>query len=59
MKYEDFKEDDINYDSDLKSQIYVNSKIATAKFQNYNEGLCWFKLLLMVVGMLFVAVMFI
>ncbi len=59
MKYEDFKKDDINYDSDLKSQIYVNSKIATAKFQNYNEGLCWFKLLLMVVGMLFVAVMFI
>lgn len=58
MRYEDFKKDEVDYIEDLKSQIYVNSKIATNKFQNYNEGLSWFKLLLLVVGMLFVAVMF-
>ena len=58
MKYEDFKKNKVDYDEDLKSQIYVNSKIATNKFKNYNEGLSWFKLLLLVVGMLFVAVMF-
>ena len=57
MKYEDFKKDDIDFEDDLKSQIYVNSKIATTKFQNYNKGLSWFKLLLLVIGMLFVAVM--
>lgn len=59
MKYEDFKKDEVDYLEDLKSQIYVNSKIAINKFKNYNEGLSWFKLLLLVIGMLFVAVMFI
>lgn len=58
MKYKEFKKDEADYDEDLKSQIYVNSKIATNKFQNYNRGLSWFKLLLLVVGMLFIAVMF-
>lgn len=58
MTYDDFKKDDMNYIEDLKSQIYVNSKIAINKFNNYNEGLFWFKFLLVVIGMLFVAVMF-
>ena len=58
MKYDEFKNDEVNFEEDLKSQIYVNSKIATTKFQNYNEGLFWFKFLLIVIGMLFVAVMF-
>lgn len=58
MKYDEFKEDEVSYEEDLKSQIYVNSKIAMAKFQNYNEGLYWFKFLLLVIGMLFVAVLF-
>lgn len=59
MKYEDFKKGEVDFEEDLKSQIYVNSKIATTKFQNYNKGLSWFKLLILVIGMLFVAVMII
>lgn len=59
MKYDDFKKEDVDYNEDLRSQIYVNSKIAITKFQNYNEGLFWFKLLLIVAVMLFVAVMFV
>lgn len=58
MTYEEFKKNDIDYLDDLKSQIFVNSKIAINKFNNYNEGLFWFKFLLVVIGMLFVAVMF-
>lgn len=58
MKYEDFKKGEVDFEEDLKSQIYVNSKIATTKFQNYNKGLSWFKLLILVIGMLFAAVMF-
>lgn len=59
MKYEIFKEDNIKFVDDLKSQIYLNSKIATKKFQNYNKGLYWFKFLLVVSIMLFIAIMFI
>lgn len=58
MSYDDFKRENVNYVDDLKSQIYVNSKIAMAKFKNYNEGLHWFKSLLLVSVMLFVAIMF-
>lgn len=59
MTYDDFKSDNVNYENDLKSQIYVNSQIAMAKFKNYNEGLHWFKSLLLVSVMLFVAIMFV
>ena len=59
MSYDDFKRENVNYVDDLKSQIYVNSKIAMAKFKNYNEGLHWFKSLLLVSVMLFVAIMFV
>lgn len=59
MKYETFKEDNIKFVDDLKSQIYLNSIIATEKFQNYNKGLFWFKFLLFVSIMLFFAIMFI
>ena len=58
MSIDEFKKEDVNYIDDLKSQIYVNSIIANAKFQNYNKGLCWFKFLLWVSVMLFMAVMF-
>ena len=58
MRFYDFKKEECDYEEDLKSQIYVNSIIATKKFQNYNEGLFWFKLLLLVAAMLFVAVLF-
>lgn len=59
MRYEDFKKDEVDYKEDLKSQIYVNSIITTKKFENYNEGLFWFKLLLLSSGLLFVAIMFV
>ena len=59
MSFEDFKEEEVGYLDDLRSQIYVNSKIATAKFKNYSEGLYWFKFMLLVSVMLFVAIMFI
>lgn len=59
MKYDDFKKGGVEFKEDLKSQIYVNSQIATTKFKNYNEGLFWFKLLLLDAMLLFVAVMFV
>ena len=55
MTYEEFRNDNISIKDDLKSQIYVNSKIASTKFKNYNEGLSWFKMTLLVSVMLFVA----
>lgn len=58
MSFDDFKKENVDYLDDLRSQIYVNSKIATAKFNNYTEGLYWFKLMLLVFVMLFVAIMF-
>lgn len=59
MKYDDFEKGGVEFEKDLKSQIYVNSQIATTKFKNYNKGLFWFKLLLLDAVMLFVAVMFV
>ena len=59
MKYDDFKKGPSNFDEDLKSQIFVNSIIASNKFKDYNEGLFWFKLLLLVAVFLFVAIMFV
>ncbi len=58
MSFDDFKKEEVDYLDDLRSQIYVNSKIATAKFKNYSEGLYWFKYMLLVSVMLFVAIMF-
>ena len=57
MSIDEFKKEDVDYIDDLKSQIYVNSIIANAKFQNYNKGLFWFKFLFLVSVMLFIAVM--
>lgn len=57
MTYEEFRNDNISIKDDLKSQIYANSKIASTKFKNYNEGLSWFKMTLLVSVMLFVAVL--
>ena len=59
MTYDEFRDDNIDINEDLKSQIYVNSKIASTKFKNYNEGLFWFKMILLVSVMLFVAVLFV
>ena len=57
MKYDDFKKGGVKFEDDLKSQIYINSIIATTKFKNYNKGLFWFKKMLLVSVMLFIAVM--
>lgn len=59
MTYDEFIEKKVDYLKDLKSQIYVNSKIATTKYKNYNEGLFWFRFLLLVSVMLFVVTMFV
>lgn len=57
MTYDEFRSDRVDFKEDLKSQIYTNSKIAVAKFRNYNKGLFWFKMILVVSVMLFVAVL--
>jgi len=57
MTYDEFRSDRVDFKEDLKSQIYANSKIAVAKFRNYNKGLFWFKMILVVSVMLFVAVL--
>ena len=57
MSFEEFNREDEDYCEDLKSQIYVNSRIAITKYQNYNKGLQWFKILLTVSIMLFIAVL--
>lgn len=57
MTYEDFKKSKVDYSEDLKSQIYVNSVIASNKFKNYNKSLYWFKFSLCVSCMLFIAIM--
>lgn len=59
MNYDDFEKGGAKFEEDLKSQIYINSKIATEKFKNYNEGLFWFELLLLDAVMLLVAIMFV
>ena len=56
MTYEDFKKSKVDYSEDLKSQIYVNSVIASNKFKNYNKSLYWFKFSLCVSCMLFIAI---
>lgn len=58
ISYEEFKKVTIKQEEDLKTQIYVNSKIATEKYNNYNKGLSWFKIALFTTGLLFLAVMF-
>lgn len=57
MTYDEFRSDRVDFKEDLKSQIYTNSKIAVAKFRNYNKGLFWFKMILVVSLMLFFAVL--
>ena len=57
MRFDDFKKDEVEFEDDLKSQIYINSIIAKIKFKNYNNGLRWFKFFLYVSGILFVTIM--
>ncbi|MBE6245731.1 MAG: hypothetical protein E7108_09485 [Bacteroidales bacterium] len=56
MSYSDFSSYNVSYVEDLKSQVYVNSKIVTKKFKNYNEGLYWLQFVLLVGLLLFVAI---
>lgn len=57
MTYDEFRSARVDLKEDLKSQIYVNSEIASIKFKNYNEGLFWFKMILSVSVLLFIAVL--
>ena len=59
MTYDRFRSPSVDFKEDLMSQIYANSKIAVDKFQNYNKGLFWFKMILVVSVMLFIAVIFV
>lgn len=59
MKYARFKNDKLNYEEDLRSQVYVNATIADKKFKNYLEGFFWFKMMLLSAAMLFISVMFV
>ena len=59
MTYDEFRCDRVDFKEDLKSQIYVNSKIVSTKFKNYNEGLFWFRMILLISVMLFVAILFV
>ncbi len=59
ISYEEYIKVTIKQEEDLKSQIYVNSKIVTEKYNNYNKGLSWFKIALLTAGFLFLAVMLI
>ena len=46
-KYNDFKEmADVNYEDDLKSQIFINPAICTPKFKRYNISLIAFIVML-------------
>lgn len=46
-KYNDYKEmADVNYEDDLKSQIFINSTICTRKFKRYNISLISFIVML-------------
>lgn len=59
MKYADFKSDKLNYEEDLRSQVFVNATIADKKFKNYLEGFFWFKMMLLSAALLFISVMFV
>lgn len=58
MNYDSFVQENVKYEDDLKSQIYVNSKIALAKFENFREGLYWFKITFLFSILLFLSIMF-
>lgn len=59
MKYVDFKSDKLNYEDDLRSQVFVNATIADKKFKNYLEGFFWFKMMLLTTAILFISIMFV
>lgn len=43
MEYEEFQKfEDVDYEKDLKSQIYINSSICTQKFKRYQAAMRYF-----------------
>lgn len=58
MTYDEFREAKIDYDNDLRSQVYATAKIAFAKFQNFLNGFFWFKLMMLSALFLFLSIMF-
>ena len=58
MSYEEFKNTNIDYANDLRSQVYTNAKIANMKFNNYLKGFFWFKMMILTAIFLSITVMF-
>lgn len=58
MSYEEFKSAQFDYLNDLRSQVYINAKIASMKFKNYLEGFFWFKMMILSAIFLSISVMF-
>lgn len=58
MDYATYKADEVSYIDDLKSQIYVNSKIASSKFVMFSRGLYWLKMTICFAMLLFFSIMF-
>lgn len=61
MNYAEFKEfgDDEKYQDDLTSQIYINSKICAAKFEQYKKALHWFYGLVVCISIMFILYLFV
>lgn len=61
MNYAEFKEfgGDENYQDDLTSQIYINSKICAAKFVQYKKALRCFKGLVVCISIMFILYLFV
>ena len=58
MDYAIYKADEVSYIDDLKSQIYVNSRIASSKFVMFSRGLYWLKMTICFAMLLFFSIMF-
>ena len=58
MTYDNYLLEDVDYLQDLKSQIYINSKIASEKFLNYSRGLFYFKITVLSSIVLFLSAMY-
>lgn len=62
-QYSDFKnrileEKENNTINDIVSQIYINSERCSEKFSEYNKGLCWLKMVLVVLVLFLITVLF-
>ena len=57
MSYEEYKNTNVDYENDLRSQAYTNAMIANMKFNNYLNGFFWFKMMILSAIMLSISIM--